>query len=587
MKKAMIFSKLKIKNKSKVSVKVLVPVFALVIIGILISIIGNQNLENVYSSSTQITDVYMTRTEELNNISDQITQLETFAAQMYITKMQNDRKDMIESSKEYIALIDDSMSSYKSQIEGSDNESYYTDMEAKYQEFITVCQSYIENIESDNKIKAQMIFSEELLNTSKSLHDSIDAYIAVLDDAVAQAKQQQHNTYNQSKRISFVMFFALILVLAIAIYISIFKVVRPLKKVSAKLDTTIKEIHNGQGDLTTRMPVLADDEIGQLATGINVFLETLQHILGQILSDSNVMEGIVSDVVNSVTETNDNVNDISAEMEELSATMQQVSSSTTLVNGNINLVNETVIQIANATKELNQYVSEMQNRAEMLKNNAVQNKNETHIIVDSIVESLEMAIAESNSVEQINELTDEILNVSSQTNLLALNASIEAARAGEAGKGFAVVADEIRNLADSTRDTANNIQIINAQVLTAVHKLAENANDLVQYINETIMPDYEGFVNSGEQYRTDAEYVNYAMNTFEERANELSCTVSQITQTINDIAHAMDESATGVSDVALNANNLVNNMNSVNSHMNENRNISQHLRQEADRFKTV
>lgn len=143
---------------------------------------------------------------------------------------------------------------------------------------------------------------------------------------------------------------------------------------------------------------------------------------------------------------------------------------------------------------MNDYASTMQERAEELKQKAVNNQENTSRMIAGIIESLKSAIEESTSVRHVNELTEEILSVSSQTNLLALNASIEAARAGEAGKGFAVVADEIRKLADSTRETANNIQSINAQVTDAVEKLSDSANQLVTYIDDTIMPDYDSFV---------------------------------------------------------------------------------------------
>lgn len=115
---------------------------------------------------------------------------------------------------------------------------------------------------------------------------------------------------------------------------------------------------------------------------------------------------------------------------------------------------------------------------------------------------------DSKSVEQVNGLTNEILNISSQTNLLALNASIEAARAGEAGKGFAVVADEIRQLADSSRETASNIQNINNMVTAAVKELIQNSDAMVSYINDNILPDYDGFVSSGKRYRDDASHVD-------------------------------------------------------------------------------
>ena len=128
-----------------------------------------------------------------------------------------------------------------------------------------------------------------------------------------------------------------------------------------------------------------------------------------------------------------------------------------------------------------------------MKEKAVANKETTSRMITDIIETLKAAIEESKSVDRVNELTEEILSVSSQTNLLALNASIEAARAGEAEKRFAVVADEIRKLADSTRETANNIQSINALVTQAVNKLANNSQRDRRIHRRTIMPDYDRF----------------------------------------------------------------------------------------------
>ena len=116
------------------------------------------------------------------------------------------------------------------------------------------------------------------------------------------------------------------------------------------------------------------------------------------------------------------------------------------------------------------------------------------------------AIEDSNSVNQVDNLTNDILNIASQTNLLALNASIEAARAGDAGKGFAVVASEISQLAAASQEAANNIQSINAIVITAVHNLADNANGLVEYMNEKILQEFQKFVESGGAYHDKATF---------------------------------------------------------------------------------
>lgn len=575
------------KKTSKVSRKVLIPVIELVIMGIVTSMVGSKNLDTVYNASRQITDVYEAKTDELKDISDQFSQLEILAYQMCVSQVTSERSRMIGTAEDYIESIETDMAAFEEGISGTDAETAFAEIETEYQSYIEIYQRVMSCILDNKKIEAQSICNQELIKAGSNLQESIDTLIFSFDEAVVKAKQEQQITYQQSKYTQIGLFIVLLGVLVSAVYIAMIKVVKPLKKTSEELEVIIKEIQEGNGDLTKRVPIFSRDEVGQLANGINVFLETLQRIMGKIRMDSGEMGEIVNNVVNSVSTANANACDISSVMEELSATMEEVSSSTTNVNDNISHVNDEVIEIANATRELNHYAGEMQSRAEELKQKAVHNKEVTSQMVSGIIDTLKSAIEESKSVEHVNELTDEILSVSSQTNLLALNASIEAARAGEAGKGFAVVAEEIRNLADSTRETANNIQTINGQVTAAVEKLAENANILVDYINETIMPDYESFVHTGEQYHDDAAYVNSTMDLFEGRANELSGIVSEITNAIRDISTAIEESAKGVANAATNTSVLVENIDMVNTHMEENRNISEQLRNEADQFKNV
>ena len=204
--------------------------------------------------------------------------------------------------------------------------------------------------------------------------------------------------------------------------------------------------------------------------------------------------------------------------------------------------------------------------------------------LNEILEVLNAAIEESNSVDQVNSLTNDILNISTQTNLLALNASIEAARAGEAGKGFAVVASEIGQLANSSRDAASRIQDINGVVTNAVHNLADNANTLVAYMNDSILPVFEDFVEGGKQYRSDAQYIEEIMGNFTLRTADLRKVINDIVTSINTIASAMDEGASGVTSVAESTQALLTDMDNISEYMIENRKIAGELKKETDVF---
>ena len=226
----------------------------------------------------------------------------------------------------------------------------------------------------------------------------------------------------------------------------------------------------------------------------------------------------------------------------------------------------------------------MQQRADDLEHSAVENKQTTSDVINNIIAKLQQAIESSKSVDRVNDLTDEILNISNQTNLLSLNASIEAARAGEAGRGFAVVADEISQLANSSREAANNIQTINNMVVEAVNDLIASADSIVKYINENILPDYEGFVGAGRQYNEDAVHVNEIVTRFNDMSVHLKQLMDNITDSINGINTAVNESAKGAMNVATNTSDLVKDIGEIADAMDDNRQVAGNLTNEADRF---
>lgn len=576
-----------IKVQSRMSRKVLIPVVCLVVVALLSSWIGHQNLTSMYRASNEITSVYVEKTAQLNEISDKFKEMEILAYSMCVTKSTNDRASMLEQSAATKEEINGLLDKLDQMSVTEDEKSRVQTIRTYYEGFTDAYQKVTDSIENGNKTQAQEYCNLELFKAANKLSDALNSYIEFYNTDVDTVVANQGNVYKQGIYANLIVVGLIIVMLVASLYTTIFKVVKPIKKTSKELKVIVKDMQSGHADMTKRVTVKGSDEIAELASGMNVFLDTLQEVLGEIATNSNAIQDVVQNVGKSVDTANTNAYDVSAVMEELSATMEEVSSSATTVTDNISNVNDEVISIADDSKAMNDYASTMQERAEQLKQKAVNNQENTSQMIAGIIESLKSAIEESTSVKHVNELTEEILSVSSQTNLLALNASIEAARAGEAGKGFAVVADEIRKLADSTRETANNIQSINAQVTDAVEKLSESANQLVEYIDETIMPDYDSFVKTGEQYRADATYVNSTMDQFEARANSLKEVVIVMKQSVEDISTAIEESAKGIATAAENTNILVENMDKVKAKMETNQQISDKLKAESNRFQGI
>lgn len=364
-------------------------------------------------------------------------------------------------------------------------------------------------------------------------------------------------------------------------------VAKPASRASRQLTEMMEKIEKQEGDLTERVAVKSQDELGQLVRGLNKFIEQLQGMMQKIKRESGHMEELALNIMQGVTDSNEDASNISATMEELSANMEELSATLTQMTESAQDVADEVKNIRDKAEEGAEYCGEIKGRAEEVQNSVVESKETTNQMLVQIRELLEKAIENSKNVDQINSLTVEILSISEQTNLLALNASIEAARAGEAGRGFAVVADEIRNLADNSRNTANNIQDLSRLVTTAVDDLSRSANEMLEFIDQTVLTDYDKFVGVAKQYYTDAESLNSLMNDFYGSADGLKETMVVVAENLNGINIAVEESAQGVGTAAEHTGQLVMSLGSIKSQADANKEISESLEEEVKKFKKI
>lgn len=565
-------------NRKRTSLKVLilVPVFILGILSVLSNVMAVNNIRKVNRNASRIADDCMNSISELSAIENETQSIHKLGLSHIIATDLNTMISIVEEMQTEQETLEQELEDYRKYVEPEDESSYET-VVSNYETMKYELGNLMAYSALGKNTEAYALANGVVSESSMAIQNEINVMKEHANTAASDAREKLSDVYLGALVSNGIIIAISVTLLMVALYCVIRFVIKPILATNKDIRDIISGIDKGEGDLTRRVAVLSNDEIADLGNGINLFMDKLQQILKMIIENTNHMENVVREVGESVATSNDSATDLSAMTEELSATMQDVGHSVSVINNNTENVRGDVEMIAHKSGEINEFSKEMKANADKMESDARNNMDKTNETIGIILEGLGKAIEDSHSVGQVTSLTDEILNISSQTNLLALNASIEAARAGEAGKGFAVVADEIRGLADSSRETANRIQQINSVVVAAVNNLSDNANELVGYIQNAILPEFEAFVESGVKYRDNASYIENAMQEFTAKTDMLKKNIDEIALSISAITTAVDEGAEGINGAAKSTQNLVEDIVNISDKMNENKVIAQTL----------
>ncbi|MCI8936962.1 MAG: methyl-accepting chemotaxis protein [Lachnospiraceae bacterium] len=512
--------------------RLIIPIALLGIVALLSNVLSIVNIQNVNASAAMIADNYMDGNSRLAEICQSSMNIHQMALSHIVATDYNTMITLVQQIKEEEAALDDMLTEYAHYIIPAD-QAQYEALLSNYASFKHALVHLVCASASHKTQDAYLLANGEVASYASAIKADIDALNASISKQTAKAREHLFAVY----------YISLIVGITAAIA-CIFLVFADLKLITNYVVTPIKSI-----------------------------LKTIQVSSGRI----NNMTGEVLEKTQTSKKSAAGLSTLSG---QLSSTIQQVAGNIALINDNAESVKMDVHNIAEECTAITAYTVQMNARAAAMQQSAQTSAETAETKAEEILHSLNDAIEKSKSVDQIKTLTSDILAISQQTRLIALNASVEAVNAGSAGKGFSMVAREVRDLANSSQETAGRIQEINDVVTTAVHNLSQNAQHLIDYMSQSVLTEFQSFVKSGSQYKEDAAYIRRTMDEFHEQTEHLKNSMSEIADSIGTITKAIDEGASGIAGVANNTQNLAHDMEDITKRMGTNLEVIKELEKE-------
>ncbi len=465
---------------------------------------------------------------------------------------------------------------------GTDPTTALVDAYTAYQ---TDVDNIIASMDKDgNTTNAVTLLKGDYSTHYSALNDAVTAYESMISSAVANIQNLLNTMVQSGMNIAIIGIIVFVLFILISIILNQLRVSKAIGSITSEITSLISNINSGKGDLTVRLHTRTSTELVLIIDGVNTFIQTLQDIMRSVKDGTVVLTSSSDDMTLQIQKANDNITNTSAALQELSASMENVNTTAQEIDSRLDNVTDAVRNIENQVTEGNTTAGEIKAEADAIKTSAQQKKSNTGSQMASLSSVLTQSVKDSEKVSQINELTNVILDIASQTNLLALNASIEAARAGEAGKGFAVVAEEISALAESSRQTAGNIQTISGDVTKAVKSLSDNAMQVIDFINNTVIEDYDAFVETGEKYENTSDIMNNMLSEFSDLTGKLESIVGEITDSIKTITTSVQESTQAISLSANNSTEIVGEIQGIGDAMERSTKVTEDLNKNTEKF---
>ncbi|OHW61653.1 putative methyl-accepting chemotaxis protein YoaH [Andreesenia angusta] len=550
---------------------------------VFLGLFSTNSLKKVNEKSTEISSIWIPRiilAEELNTLTSD------FRVNEYGHLVDSDSGAMAEREKimeELKSMIDSRLSEYEKTLSDDSDRELYKKVNDEWNSYLQTHQKIIEASRSNDENaekQAGALMTGEAKASFDELSGTLLQIVEFNKDMAAKANTDADELFESTEMISIAIIIALSVISIILATIIISKIVKSLNILKQEL-TVLAE---SGGDLTQEIVVDSKDEIADLAKAVNMFLSKLRYTVQSVKNATETTVKVNGIIEASLDELKLNIEEVSATTEELSAGMEETAAASEEIAATTKEIERAAESIASKSQEGAIAAGEINVRARETKAIVIKAQSKADEIFVQTKSELEEAIAESRVVDQIEVLSQAIMDITSQTNLLALNAAIEAARAGEAGKGFSVVAEEIRKLAHQSEESVNQIQNITGKVMRSVENLSDSSNKLLTFMSENVSNDYKTLIDVAEKYSEDAYFVDSLVTEFSSTSEELLASVQDTMQGIDQVASAANDGAEGTTNIAEKVANVDHSTNEIVVEMADSKKALDELNQELDKF---
>lgn len=524
----------------EMKIMLLILLFAAAAFGCIFILVNR--LQSITNVSNEIVTKQVTEQEQISGLSREFTYIN---GQVLTHVMTTNNVTMEELKTKILAEMDQmdtQMDAFSKCL--SENDQRRNAFQSAYNEYAKYRRTVESLLETSaaNKTQAYVSATSNLPMFNESIEACMDEMLEITETQMDIAHAGMEERAESVPGIVAVA--SLILALTMLLIMTGIKlwVINPVKGATKQVDELVEGIRNNEGDITRRIRVRSRDEIGRLSMAINDLVSQMQEIIEALQNGCRRMQETQTGISTCVEKVNESAANTTQNLTRLSGGMEKVSGAVQEVKEDTLLLGQTVEGMKQVAEEGSSYAAGIKGKAGEMKEVALASKKEATSMLSEINTAVNSSIESSQQIHKITKLTGNILGIAGTTNLLALNASIEAARAGEAGKGFAVVAEEIRNLADSSRESANHIKEISDRVVESVQELSENATRLLTFVNTKVLADYDTLENTGKNYHEAADHVDEMMADVREQIGRIQESLQHVNTANDSIEKTVNDS---------------------------------------------